>query len=171
MTKKKEPHEKVVRKKKEPKLPKEKKQKKGYFDNTLMLDLMKERNQLTEEIETFVVSNIEEESILQSKTIALDKIENKIGQLYKEVANGMMRRPNFINYPPDQKDEMISDALYCMVRAGAKYDVNFPNPFGYLSQITFHAFIQSIKNMKKRTGTFVNIEHIENLNEGMDEWG
>lgn len=138
---------------------KEKKQKKGYFDNAIMLDLMKERNAL--EISLAIQHDTLEETRLR-------KIEEKIGALYIEVAHGMLRRPNFINYPQDQKDDMISDALFCMTKAGAKYDTNYPNPFGYLSQITFHAFIQSIKNMKKRTGLFVSIEHIENLNETGD---
>jgi hypothetical protein len=138
---------------------KEKKQKKGYFDNAIMLELMKERNAL--EISLAIQHDTLEENRLR-------KIEEKIGALYIEVAHGMLRRPNFINYPQDQKDDMISDALFCMTKAGAKYDTNYPNPFGYLSQITFHAFIQSIKNMKKRTGLFVSIEHIENLNETGD---
>lgn len=143
----------------EQKPKKEKKQKKGYFDNAIMLDLMKERNAL--EISLAIQHDTLEETRLR-------KIEEKIGALYIEVAHGMLRRPNFINYPQDQKDDMISDALFCMTKAGAKYDTNYPNPFGYLSQITFHAFIQSIKNMKKRTGLFVSIEHIENLNETGD---
>lgn len=160
---------------------KEKKKKVGYFDNSIMLTLMKERLALLEKIElplleeghdeesnqTIVVKNEDEEDVkvLQKK---LSIVEEKIGALYIEVANGMMRRPNFINYPEDQKQDMLSDALYCMTKAGAKYDVNYPNPFGYLSQITFHAFIQSIKNMKKRTGLFVNIDHIENVD--FEEW-
>lgn len=143
----------------EQKPKKEKKKKAGYFDNAIMLELMKERNAL--EISLAIQHDTLEETRLR-------RIEEKIGALYIEVAHGMLRRPNFINYPQDQKDDMISDALFCMTKAGAKYDTNYPNPFGYLSQITFHAFIQSIKNMKKRTGLFVSIEHIENLNETGD---
>lgn len=138
---------------------KEKKKPKGYFDNKLMLDLMNEKNEIIAKLE------IEPDETLSKR---LYRIEESIGKLYIEVANGMMRRPNFINYPPDQREDMISDALFCMTRAGAKYDTNFPNPFGYLSQITFHAFIQSIKNMKKRTGVFVNIDHLDNMDS--EEW-
>jgi hypothetical protein len=160
---------------------KEKKKPKGYFDNNLMLELMKERNTLiakielvlkedgnSEETNNLITITNEDDLEVDNIKLKLERIENKIGALYIEVAKGMMRRPNFINYPEDQRDDMISDALYCMTKAGAKYDTNYPNPFGYLSQITFHAFIQSIKNMKKRTGVFVNIEHIGNL-DGCDE--
>jgi len=155
---------------------KEKKKKAGYFDNTIMLDLMKKRNELLEKIElsiveeghseetNFVFSIVnEDQDVVKKIKKELSVVEEKIGALYIEVAKGMMRRPNFVNYPEDQQADMMSDALYCMTKAGAKYDTNYPNPFGYLSQITFHAFIQSIKNMKKRTGVFVSIEHIENL--------
>lgn len=153
-----------MKKEKIEKPKKEKKQKKGYFDNNLMLDLMKDRNNIISEIEIE-----QDEDVKKKMTRRLEIVENKMGELYKEVAKGMMRRPNFINYPDDQQEDMISDALYCMTKAGAKYDTNFPNPFGYLSQITFHAFIQSIKNMKKRTGLFVNIDHITNM-DAEDTW-
>jgi hypothetical protein len=98
-----------------------------------------------------------------------DRVNNEIGKLYVKVADGMMKRPNFINYPPDQKIDMISDALFYMTRAGERYDVNKANPFAYLSQITFNSFLLSIKNMKKRIATVVCVDHLENFDRMDDE--
>lgn len=126
----------------------------GYFDNEIMLNLFKEKYELMKNSE------------VNQKMI--DRIDNKIGRLYMKVAEGVMKRPNFINYPLEQKSEMISNALFCMSRAGKRYDLKYTNPFGYFSQITFHSFIQSIKDMKDRIGMFVSINHVENM-DGIDD--
>lgn len=167
------------------KVEKVKKKKKGYFDNEEMLMWLRKRNaikevMLTEFIDESIPDSTEvkaalyqvsdsqivfEDKIYTSESLAkvYDRVNNEVGKLYVKVAEGMMKRPNFINYPPDQKTEMISDALYFMTRAGERYDVNYPNPFAYFSQITFNSFLQSIKNMKKRISTFVCVDHLENF--------
>jgi len=140
----------------EEKVVKTRKKRKGYFDNPEMIELFKLRQSLEgREL------NLEEEKLLY-------RTNNKIGKLYLKVAMGMMRRPNFINYPEMQQADMISDALFCMNRAGERYNTDFPNPFAYFSQITWHAYIQSIKNMKKREKLFVIVNHLENI-DGFDE--
>lgn len=163
-----------------------KKKPKGYFDNEHMISLMKEKKALKECLALpfyiedidgsvtsilnvtlvhggeFIIFNGDRLNISQIEK-KYESINNQVGRLYMKVADGMMKRPNFINYPPEQKSEMISDALYFMTRAGERYDVNYPNPFAYFSQITFHSFLQSIKNMKKRISTFVCVDHLENF--------
>jgi hypothetical protein len=138
--------------------PKKKKKKSGYFDNAEMLELFRQKYEL---------EALERTPDVERK---LERIKNKIGVLYIKVADGMMKRPNFANYPPSQKEDMLSDALFVMSRAGDRYDVNFANPFAYFSQITFNAFRYSLKNMKKRTGLFVIVNHLENF-DGFDDAG
>ena len=138
--------------------PKKRKKKAGYFDNGEMIELFKEKYRL-EALESGL-----------DRDRKLERVKNKIGVLYLKVADGMMKRPNFANYPPSQKEDMISDALFVMSRAGDRYDVNFANPFAYFSQITFNAFRYSLKNMKKRTGLFVIVNHLENF-DGFDDAG
>lgn len=139
--------------------PKKKKKKAGYFDNAEMIEFLKEKQAL---------ESLESMDLIQQRTY--ERLKNKIGVKYKQVADGMMKRPNFANYPPNQKDDMLSDALFCMARAGERYNVNFPNPFGYFSQITFNAFRYSLKHMKKRTKLFVIVNHLENF-DGFDDVG
>lgn len=171
-------------------LPKVKKKKKGYFDNGVMLDWLRKRNALKFNLNVEFKSERTEskdiicmlEHITQTTfhydgkeydekdfNKLYDSVNNEVGKLYIKVADGMMKRPNFINYPPDQKIDMLSDALYFMSRAGERYDVNYPNPFAYFSQITFNSFLQSIKNMKKRITTFVCVDHLENFDRVIDE--
>jgi len=138
--------------------PKKKKKKSGYFDNAEMLELFRQKYEL---------EALERTPDVERK---LERIKNKIGVPYIKVADGMMKRPNFANYPPSQKEDMLSDALFVMSRAGDRYDVNSPNPFAYFSQITFNAFRYSLKNMKKRTGLFVIVNHLENF-DGFDDAG
>lgn len=133
------------------------KKKAGYFNNEEMLDLFIERNRLRD---------IQEKT--KEENIQLKKIENKIGILFFKISEGMLHRPNFCNYDSATKAEMISDAVYNCLRAGERYDVNYKNPFGYFSQISWNAFILNIKSMKKRTGIMVNISHVENL-DGCDD--
>lgn len=173
------------------KVEKVKKKKKGYFDNELMIAYMTEKLQIRDYLfiqfmkedngeytrkkgfklihTSPTVNFLGTEMTLSELSAKYDKVNNEVGKLYAKVAEGMMKRPNFINYPPDQKVDMISDALFYMARAGERYDVKQPNPFAYFSQITFHSYLQSIKNMKKRIGLIVSIDHLENFDGSGEE--
>lgn len=172
-------------------IEKVKKKKKGYFDNEHMITMMtlklkirdylfvqflKEENGEPTRKRGFKLIQVDPTLDYDGETITLaelnnryDKVNNEVGKLYAKVAEGMMKRPNFINYPPDQKVDMISDALFYMSRAGERYDVKQPNPFAYFSQITFHSYLQSIKNMKKRIGMLVSVDHLENFDGSGEE--
>lgn len=125
--------------------------KKGYVDNERFLELLKER-----------------QAMLASPTFLQEdrnftKVNREIGKIFLAISEGMMRRPNFINYPPQQKVDMTSDAVYNMLRAADNYDTARTNPFAYFSQITFNAFLQSIQGMKKNISKFVVVEFLDNF--------
>lgn len=138
-------------------MEKKKKAKKGYFSNEEMLNLLIERNQLKE---------IEE--LTQEQELRLKRVKNQIGILFFKISERLMHRPNFCNYDSNTKAEMISDAVFNCLKASERYDVKFPNPFGYFTQISWNAFILNIKAMKKRTGVVVIVNHLENL-DGLEE--
>lgn len=167
--------------------PKVKKKKKGYFDNSEMLEHLRNKKGLSDLLkDVFIIEKtpltfytFERMDVYPWKGVEYNRTEiermyrrvnDEVGKLYIKVAEGMMKRPNFINYPPDQRSEMLSDSLFFMTRAGERYDVNYPNPFAYFSQITFNSFLQSIKNMKKRITTFVYVDHLENF-DGCGDYG
>jgi len=66
------------------------------------------------------------------------------------IAKGIANRPNFSGY--SYKQDMISDAIYAMLRYFDKFDPHHPasNPFGYFSRITWFAFLQRIAKEKKQ---------------------
>jgi hypothetical protein len=101
--------------------------------------------------------------LIEYKRTGKRKDLNKLGVIFLKIANGMMNRPNFINYSNNRKCEMISDSTYFMVKYLAKYDVTKSNPFAYFSQICYNAFIQSINKENKLSKDFISISFIDNL--------
>ena len=75
-------------------------------------------------------------------------ITEYIGECFLKIAENLVRRPNFMNYP--YKDDMIGDGVEnCML-----YCYNFDpdkskNPFSYFTQIIYYAFIRRIQKEKK----------------------
>lgn len=125
--------------------------KKGYVDNERFLELLKERQSMLASPDFF------------QEDRQFTKVNREIGKIFLAISEGMMRRPNFINYPPQQKVDMTSDAVYNMLRAADNYDTARTNPFAYFSQITFNAFLQSIQGMKKNISKFVVVEFLDNF--------
>lgn len=148
---------KKVKVEKEIKEPKPKKKKAGYIDNERFLELLIERKATKDILEGELSA---EERLFNERL--LTKNHNEIGKMLILIAGGLMKRPNFINYPPDQQIDMISDAIYCMAKFLDKYDTQRTNPFAYFSQISWNAFLQSIGNMKKRVAVMVNVEYVDN---------
>ena len=77
------------------------------------------------------------------------EVTNYIGECFLKIANHLSYRPNFINYT--FRDDMISDGIEnCL-----QYMDNFNpdksnNPYPYLTQIIYYAFIRRIQKEKKQ---------------------
>ena len=91
------------------------------------------------------------------------KVYNEIGKCFLLIATNLLNKPKFINYTPDRKDEMISDAVYYMCRYVDKFDTTRTNPFAYFTTVARNAFLQNIQDYNKRDDMFTNIEYIENV--------
>lgn len=99
-----------------------------------------------------------------------ETMSNKLAKMIFDIADHLSYSPNFINYP--YKEDMIGDAIHKMVSAiqNKKYKLKGNkkntegeevfdekgnnilvdnNPFGYLTRVAFHAFINKIKKEKK----------------------
>jgi DNA-directed RNA polymerase specialized sigma24 family protein len=90
------------------------------------------------------------------------KAFENIGRSFLLIARNLLNKSNFINYTPDRKDEMISDATYYMCRYIDKFDLNRKNPFAYFTTVARNAFLQSINDYTKRDSMFTSIEYIDN---------
>jgi hypothetical protein len=92
------------------------------------------------------------------------KVYEKIGKAFIKIASNILHSPNFINYTQDRKNEMISDATFCMVSYVDNFKFNkTDNPFAYFSQIAINAFKQNINKNNKRAAMFVPITAIQNM--------
>jgi len=90
------------------------------------------------------------------------RILNILGKEFLKMAEHIVKKPNFINYTQDRKNEMISDATFFMVKYIDTYDIKRKNPFAFFSQIAFNAFKQNINKNKKHDTTFIPLHYIEN---------
>ena len=90
-------------------------------------------------------------------------VYNKLGKVFLSIAKNMLKRPNFINYTDDRKNDMISDACYHMIKYMHSFDLNRNNPFAYFSQITFSAFVQSINKVNRRGLFFTSMSYLEQV--------
>ena len=72
-----------------------------------------------------------------------------IGQCFLLIAERLSTRPNFVNYP--FREEMVGDAIEnCLMYAGNFDPDKSKNPFAYLTQITYYAFLRRIQREKKQ---------------------
>ena len=77
-------------------------------------------------------------------------VTNYIGECFLKIATHLSYRPNFINYT--YREEMISDGIEnCL-----QYVKNFNpeksnNPFAYITQIIYYAFLRRIAKEKRQT--------------------
>ena len=81
---------------------------------------------------------------------SLDKppVSDYIGKCFRDIAEGLSYRPNFINYT--YKDEMILDAIENCIAYCSNFDpVKSKNPFSYFTQIVYYAFVRRIEKEKK----------------------
>jgi hypothetical protein len=76
---------------------------------------------------------------------------NKIGQAILDIANRRCYSPRFVNYAPNWKEEMISDAIEACVKYAHNFNPEkYDNPFAYLTQLVTNAIFQRIKKEHKQ---------------------
>lgn len=80
------------------------------------------------------------------------RLSNYVGECILLIANKLSNRPNFINYP--FKEEMISDGIEnCLMYIDNFDPAKSSNPFAYITQIVYFAFIRRITREKKHLYT------------------
>ena len=85
----------------------------------------------------------------ENKGRKLPPVTDYIGMCFMDIAENLIRRPNFSNYP--FRDDMVGDAIEnCLM-----YCYNFDpekseNPFSYFTQIIYYAFLRRIEKEKKQ---------------------
>jgi hypothetical protein len=76
------------------------------------------------------------------------KIPNYIGECFLKIAEGLSRKPNFINYT--FKEEMIADGYENCLMYFHNFDSSkSKNPFAYFTQVIWFAFLRRIDKEKE----------------------
>jgi len=91
------------------------------------------------------------------------RVQNKIGRIFIRICQGILTKPNFINYTWDRKDDMISEATFHMTRYVLLFDTKLTHPFSYFTTVCSMAFLQSINKQNKYSDKFQPLVYIENF--------
>jgi len=85
----------------------------------------------------------------------------RLGKCFLLITQNYLKNACFINYTPDRKADMISEALMVMVKYIEDFDTTRTNPFAYFTKMAFNSFLQTIKRFKRRSEIFVPIDLAE----------
>jgi hypothetical protein len=112
----------------------------------------------------------------KAKDKPLPQLSEYIGTCLLKIAEGLSRKPNFVQYT--YREDMVMDGVENCIRAVANFNVNvgtrtgLPNAFAYFTQICFFAFIRRIQKEKKSQDIKLlymesaGIENFANFGEG-----
>ena len=147
-----------------------------YIDKIEFHNLLKEYRDINvildddEEVETEIEYSEEELSAMKLRS---DKVYEKIGKRFLLIARNYINKPLYINYSDDWKDDMISEAVYDMVRYIHNYNIELmdeylaknktPDPFAYFSQYAYHGVMRFLGEKKKDKDVLVRLPFIENI--------
>lgn len=100
------------------------------------------------------------------------KVSNYIGECIFSIATNLSKKPNFYRYP--FREDMIMDGVENCLAYVHNFDENkTTNPFAYITQIVFYAFLRKIAKEKKQMYIkFKRSQHIIGMShtyEGGDE--
>lgn len=75
-----------------------------------------------------------------------EKVEDRVisedfGKMILQIATKLTNHSSFRNYNADLKQEMISYACFKIIQGLKNYNFNFENPFAYLTQAAWNAFV------------------------------
>lgn len=97
-------------------------------------------------------SNKEEESKLK-KGQPIDytkrKISEELGRMMIVIANKVLNRSEFRNYPKELKEDMASFAYYKIIRGLKKFDFRFTNCFSFFTTAFYNSYLTILKKHYK----------------------
>jgi hypothetical protein len=102
------------------------------------------------------------------------KSYNNVGKMFLLIAQNYLNKPRYINYTESWKNDLVSEAVYDMVRYIHNYDVDrmenlyistdkIPDPFSYFSQYCENGMTRYLKQKYKDMEVMVKLPFIENM--------
>ena len=77
------------------------------------------------------------------------KPSEELGRMMMHIATKLTNHSKFRNYSYDVRQDMISYALFKMVQGLPNFNFEFNNPFAYLTQASYNAFINVLSKYYK----------------------
>jgi len=152
-----------------------------YVDKIEFHNLLKEYRDLNNEIYdinegTSLTKTVNDLPELESRR---DRVYNKIGKRFLKIAKNYLNKPFYINYSDDWKDDMISEAVYDMIRYIDNYNVDImqerldsggvPDPFAYFTTYVFNGIMRFLGDKKKDKDFLVRLPFLENMDRSVYE--
>ena len=146
-----------------------------YIDKIEFHKLLKDYRDLNLTIEESEEEQEEQYTIEEIDEMRHDseRIYNKIGKQFLLIATNFMNKPRYINYSDDWKDDMVSEAVYDMIRYIHNYDVDLmesylergrtPDPFSYFSTYVRNGAMRYLSERYKDSDFLVRLPFIENM--------
>jgi len=145
-----------------------------YIDKIEFHNYLKDYRDLGLEIEELVDAA---DGDYQSELIVIEakrkRAYEQIGKRFLLMATNYLNKPSFINYTADWKDDMVSEAVYDMVRYIDNYNVDLmeeyiangktPDPFAYFTRYVPNGAVRLLKERNKDKDVLVRIPFIENI--------
>lgn len=123
---------------------------KHYFEN-IMAEKIKAKKEYVnnDDFVKALVDYKEKSAYAREHNTTPPKIPNYIGECFYKIAEGLSRKPNFINYT--YKDEMISDGVENCLMYFENFDpTKTKNAFSYFTTVIWYAFLRRIQKEKKQ---------------------
>ena len=99
--------------------------------------------------DSYYVKNVDllKEIVILKET---GEFTNQLGKYIIKIVNGLSLRPNFCGYT--YIDDMRSEAILSIVKGIKNFDLEkYSNPFAYITQIAWNAFVFFINKEKKKS--------------------
>ena len=99
--------------------------------------------------DSYYVKNVDllKEIVILKET---GEFTNQLGKYIIKIVNGLSHRPNFCGYT--YIDDMRSEAILSIVKGIKNFDLEkYSNPFAYITQIAWNAFVFFINKEKKKS--------------------
>lgn len=104
------------------------------------------------------------ELLIEYKNTGCPRVFTKLGRIFILIATNALNKTRYINYTPDIKDELISDATYNMSRYWYGFKTEeFKNPHSYFTSCAINAYKLYFKKYYKRRDMFISLSFIENF--------
>ena len=98
---------------------------------------------------------VEQERIAKGLPIIYEdrKLSDELGKMLLAISNKLLNHSNFRNYTKELKEDMRGHGIYKVLRGLKSYNFKFNNPFAWITQALYNAYLTIIGKHYKHINT------------------